>query len=257
MSLKKTATCFASPQRVAADPPIWLMFAQAGVNAFQKMGLAGPDGTVQDQRINALARRFDQAERRGMGDPVTGADDEIGQAQPTASSFTAARMAARSRSASPLGWNQLTDFTRAVGGWILGAFNFRLGLPCRLKQLGVNRVANLHGAAQHLVGGGAHGFGKGILQPLLIEVVRNAYHKMVVLADKFGIAGKPEIIAWLPDPLSNRLAQRSHDFALAGSQWIPPVRNAGAKVFVRKRQKVRSQEGRPASDGNSRRWQGL
>src|SRR5207302_7400856 len=96
----------------------------------------------------------------------------------------------------------------------------------RLEQLRVDGEAYLHRSAEHLLSRGADGVGKRDLQPFLVKVVGNADQQLVIFPAEFRLPRKPKLVAWLPDPLSDGLAQRRHDFALVGSQGIPPARTA-------------------------------
>src|SRR5262249_33652948 len=72
-----------------------------------------------------------------------------------------------------------------------------------------------------------HTVAKGILQPILEEQVGHAHDERFFAERKFRIAVKPKVESWLPDALSNILAQRRHDIIVARRQGSLP----GARFF--------------------------
>ena len=66
------------------DAPVGAGAAQAGVDAFEQVRLAGADRAVQHERVGRLSRLLDDAQGGGVGDAVARADDELAQLVPAA-----------------------------------------------------------------------------------------------------------------------------------------------------------------------------
>ena len=66
------------------DAGLGLQAAQTGIDAFEKMRLAGADGAMEDEGIGPLSRRLDDALGGGVGHAVARADDEVFQPPPFA-----------------------------------------------------------------------------------------------------------------------------------------------------------------------------
>ena len=128
--------------------------------------------------------------------------------------------------------------------------------------------------AEHLGRGGADGLGEGLLKPFLKMEVRHADGELAVVPDEFRPACEPQVEAWLPDALDNRLLQRRHDFAIAGRQGFPPAQSfckgrcwlgrkrgcrggrEGSPIPHTRRKGDRSRNGRGATRANSERRRG-
>src|SRR5947208_16693253 len=72
-------------RRDEPDLPIGMSLAQADVDSFEQMALARTHRTMKDERIGRLARVFNDAHGRGVGDAVAGPDGEFGQPTPATS----------------------------------------------------------------------------------------------------------------------------------------------------------------------------
>src|SRR6266481_9900968 len=90
------------------------------------------------------------------------------------------------------------------------------------EKLRINGKVHLNRPANNLAGRRSHTVAKGILQPILEEQVGHAHNERFFGEREFCITVKPKVESWLPDALSDILAQRRHDFIVARRQGSLP-----------------------------------
>src|SRR5262249_36520548 len=138
--------------------PVRMRFANADVDAFEQVCFASADGTVKHEWIRSLARRFDDAQRGGMGDTIASADNEIAQAMPAPR-----RVAA--------------GFAVLLLGLLVPRHNRRLhGLRFSarlLKERGIDAKADGYGMAERLRRRGCDRCPEFALKIILLEEVRH------------------------------------------------------------------------------------
>src|SRR5216684_8331028 len=101
-------------------------------------------------------------------------------------------------------------------------FGRLLGLSRFPEKLRINGKVHLNGPTDDLAGRRPDTVAKGILQPILEEQIGHAHGERFFAERKFCISVKPKVEAWLPDALSDILAQRRHDFIVARRQGSLP-----------------------------------
>jgi hypothetical protein len=100
-----------------------------------------------------------------------------------------------------------------------------LGPSGFLEKLGVDGKANLNRPAQNFAGRRPDALPESVLQPILEEQIGHAHRECLFVQNEFSIAFEPKVEAWLADALSDILAQRRHDFVVAGRQGSLPGAN--------------------------------
>src|SRR5262245_4754813 len=226
------------------------------------MCLAGADGAVQHERVAALARHLDDAQRRGVGDAVARPDDELLQAVPASRSARRGveerrapfRFRSRLRLAGGLLVRAVLGLTsfgarRLRGGLLWGLRGGRLAgclpLACLglflargLEEFRVDGEADLHHLAEDLSGRIADRPEEGLLEPLLEVAVGHADRQHAPVPVELRVVLEPELVSRLPDSLGNGPAQRSHDLAFSDRQshYLPPAQSISARVYLKWRQ---------------------